>query len=105
RDTMTAALQTGASAHYTLPIGAPELREAVALKLRDANGFEADPATMVLITPGSDSGLLYAMMPFLRSGDEVLVPDPSSPNNAGNVRLLGAVPVAVALKRSDGFQL
>ena len=48
---------------------------------QDSQGFIfIDPQRNILITPGSDSGLFYAMFPFLEPGDEVLIPDPSYPN-------------------------
>src|SRR5699024_6793148 len=56
-------------------------------------------------TPGSDSGLYFAMAAVLREGDEVLVPDPSYPSNAVNCRLLGAEPVLVPMDAADGWQL
>ncbi|WP_202865438.1 pyridoxal phosphate-dependent aminotransferase [Ornithinimicrobium sufpigmenti] len=93
------------TAHYTLPIGGLALREAVAQKCLRTNGLELDPRRHVLITPGSDSGLYFAMAAVLDAGDEVLVPDPSYPSNAVNCRLLGAVPVLVPMAASDGWQL
>lgn len=102
---MADALDGGLPSHYTMPIGSLELRTEIAAKLRRRDGLAVDPSRNVLITPGSDSGLLYAMMPFLNEGDEVLVPDPSYPSNAVNCRILGAVPVPVPLHASDGYQL
>ena len=102
---MTEAVKSGLPSHYTMPIGSLELREAIAKKLAVQNGIVADPSRNILVTPGSDSGLLYAMMPFLEHGDEVLVPDPSYPSNFVNCRMLGAVPVGVPLRPEDGYQL
>lgn len=93
------------TAHYTLPIGDLRLRQAIAEKCRRVNGLELDPARNVLVTPGSDSGLWFAMSALLEPGDEVLVPDPSYPSNAVNCSLLGAVPVPVPLDAADGWQL
>ncbi|MFD1211134.1 pyridoxal phosphate-dependent aminotransferase [Arthrobacter sp. GCM10027362] len=102
---MAEALASGLPSHYTMPIGSLDLRRAIAKKLAARNGIAADPSRNVLVTPGSDSGLLYAMMPFLEQGDEVLIPDPSYPSNFMNCRLLGAVPVSVPLRAEDGYQL
>ena len=55
-------------AHYTLPIGLLELRQAIARKLWDFNGIKADPQKEIIVTPGSDMGLYYAMRPFITSG-------------------------------------
>ncbi len=73
---------------------------------QDSQGFTfIDPQRNILITPGSDSGLFYAMFPFLEPGDEVLIPDPSYPNNTQNTTLMGAVAVHVPLCPEDGYRL
>lgn len=73
---------------------------------QDSQGFTfIDPQRNILITPGSDSGLFYAMFPFLEPGDEVLIPDPSYPNNTQNATLMGAVAVHVPLRPEDGYRL
>ena len=59
----------------------------------------------ILITPGSDSGLYFAILPFVGQGDEVLIPSPSYPNNFLDVKIMGGVPVAVELDAADGYQL
>jgi aspartate/methionine/tyrosine aminotransferase len=102
---MAQALASGMPSHYTMPIGSMELRRTIAKKLAAKNGITADPSRNILVTPGSDSGLLYAMMPFLENGDEVLIPDPSYPSNFVNCRMLGAVPVGVPLHAENGYQL
>ena len=62
---MMEALESGIPAHYTMPIGMLELRQALAQHITEATGLPIDPSRNVIVTPGSDSGLLYAMMPFL----------------------------------------
>lgn len=105
RSALLESLDAADTAHYTLPIGDLALREAIADKCRRVNGLDLDPTRNVLVTPGSDSGLWFAMAALLDPGDEVLVPDPSYPSNAVNCGLLGAVPVLVALDPQDGWQL
>ncbi len=99
------AIKSGAAAHYTVPVGDPQLRRAVAERVKTFNGLDADPDRNVLITPGSDSGLFYAMLPFIEPGDEVLVPDPSYPNNFLNVELMGGRVSRVPLRKETGYQL
>ena len=98
---MLDAVQSGLPSHYSMPIGAYELREALAKRVSGRIGRTLDPSRNVIVTPGSDSGLLYAMMPFLCEGDEVLVPDPSYPSNFLNPKLLDAVTVPVPLYAED----
>ena len=45
------------------------------------------------------------MFPFLEPGDEVLIPDPSYPNNTQNATLMRAVAVLVPLRPEDGYRL
>lgn len=101
---MHAAIDSGIPAHYTMPIGMLELRQALAENISASTGLQIDPSRNVIVTPGSDSGLLYAMMPFLEEGDEVMVPDPSYPSNFLDPKLLGAVTVPVPLYEEDNYQ-
>ena len=102
---MAEALQNGFPSHYTMPIGMLELRQALAETIHASTGLPINPSRNVIVTPGSDSGLLYAMMPFLNEGDEVMVPDPSYPSNFLNPKLLGAVTVPVPLREENNYQI
>ena len=105
RRAMNECIDSGFASHYTMPIGSLELREEIARKFKAYNGVEVDPRRNIIITPGSDSGLFYAMNIFLNPGDEVLVPDPSYPSNFLNPKLMGAVTVPVPLDAKNGYQL
>ncbi|MFR8331790.1 MAG: pyridoxal phosphate-dependent aminotransferase [Oscillospiraceae bacterium] len=89
---------------YFMPIGSVELREEIAKKCKAYNHLDVDPRRNIIITPGSDSGLFYAMTVFLDPGDEVLVPDPSYPSNFLNPTLMGGVTVPVPLDAANGYQ-
>lgn len=102
---MQEALAEGAISHYEPPIGSMALRKVVATKVKRFNGMDADPGRNIIITPGSDAGLMFAMLPFLEPGDEVLVPDPSYPSLQNNCRLLATIPVPVPLRAEHGYQL
>ncbi len=105
KDAMIEALKGGFPAHYSMPIGLYELREVLAEKIREKTGLEIDPSRNVIVTPGSDSGLLYSMMPFISDGDEVMIPDPSYPSNFLNPKLLGGVTIPVPLYEEDNYQI
>lgn len=98
-------IEKGFVSHYTMPIGNEELKREIAKKLEKENGLKVDPLRNIIITPGSDSGLLYAMMPFIDKDDEVLVPDPSYPSNFLNAELLGGKTVRVPLKADDNYRI
>ena len=100
-----ACVEEGSVSHYTLPIGLGKLREAVAKHVEKKTGLSIDPNRNVVITPGSDSGLLFAMMPFIEEGDEVLIFDPSYPSNFLNVQLLGGIPVSIPTRFDENYQI
>ena len=79
-----AGLEDGTSAHYTMPIGNMELKMELAKKLKAFNHLDVDPERNLFITPGSDAGLMFAMMPFID---------------------LGGVTVPVPLREENGYQL
>ncbi len=105
QNVMSEAIASGFPSHYSMPIGMKELREEIARKVRCQTGLTINPSRNVIVTPGSDSGLLYAMMPFIGEGDEVMVPDPSYPSNFLNPKLLGGVTVPVPLDEKNGYAL
>ena len=98
-------LKSGFPSHYTMPIGSPVLRELIASRIERKYGFKLDPNRNIIVNPGSDNGLLFAMMPWIAPGDEVLVHDPSYPSNFLNPELLGGVTIKVPANPEDGYHL
>lgn len=84
-------IQEGVACHYTAPIGNAELKEVIAKKIARDNHIEVDPQRNIIINPGSDVGLYFAMTPFIEPGDEILVHDPSYPSNFLDPQLLNGV--------------
>ncbi len=99
------AIEDESSTHYTAPIGSSELKQVLVRKLKQFNKLEVIPDRNILITPGSDSGLYLAILPFIEDGDEVIIPSPSYPNNYTDVRIMGGKVVPLLLKQEDGYQL
>lgn len=87
---------------YTANAGRGELRQAVAEKVRDRNGIEADP-DQIVVTHGAVSALMNAFTALLDPGDQVLLPDPGWPNYEMMVRLVGAEVVRYPLIAEQGF--
>jgi len=85
---------TGNQTRYTPSNGIPELRAAVAEKLRRENSIDAAPER-VTIVPGLTTGILLTYMALLDPGDEILIPDPFFPPFRDLAPLLGATPVLV----------
>lgn len=63
---------------YAPANGLPELREAIAKKLKTKNGIDIDPE-QVSVVPGLTTGLLLLYLAILDPGDEILVMDPAYP--------------------------
>ena len=99
------AIRHPSAPHYTAPIGSSELKAKIAEKLKAKNHLLVDPERNILITPGSDSGLYFAILPFIEDGDEVLIPSPSYPNNTLNIEIMGGRVVPVPLRPETGYQL
>ncbi len=99
------AVRDESSPHYTAPIGNQELKVLLAEKLAAQNHLHVDPNRNILITPGSDSGLFFSILPFVKDGDEVMIPCPSYPNNFLDVEIMGGKVVPIELHEEDGFQL
>jgi len=64
---------------YTPSGGLPELRVALAHKIRQRNGYEARPEN-VLVTAGSGPGLALLFLALADPGESILIPDPAWPN-------------------------
>jgi len=105
KEAMIKAIESGVPAHYSMPIGMLELRQELARKITRLTGLEIDPSRNVIVTPGSDSGLLFSMMPFINEGDEVMVIDPSYPSNFVNCKLLGGIAIPVPVFAEDNYQI
>ena len=105
RKATVAAVEGGFPAHYTMPIGMLELRQEIAKHIEARTGLPIDPSRNVIVAPGSDAALMYAMMLFVYRGDEVLIPEPSYPSNFVNAGLLGGVAVPVPTYEEDNYRI
>src|SRR5580704_9699109 len=99
-DTLTAARDGGIAAiergftRYTPTPGIPELREAIAKKLKEDNGLDYKPS-QVVVSNGAKQSIYNALMVLLDPGDEVVIPTPAWVSYPEMVRLAGGQPVLV----------
>lgn len=100
-DAAAAAAHAGGTG-YSPGDGLVSLREAVAAKLGQVNGIDAD-VDQVCITTGACGGLYTTLMVLLDPGDELLIPDPGWSNYAAMVHVLNAKPVAYPLLPEEGW--
>jgi len=89
--------------HYSSNYGIPELRDAIARKLKEDNGLSYDPNSEIIVTVGANEAVLITMMGLLSPGDEVLIPDPCWLHYFYCAQLAGAVPISVPLREENGF--
>ena len=78
---VAAATEAARGGHtgYTPTAGIPELRAALAEKIRVHNGFSVDPEQVVLGNGGAQT-LHACLVALTEPGDGVLLPDPAWPN-------------------------
>lgn len=84
--------------------GMPELREAIAEKLRRENGLSVG-AENVIVTTGGQEGLFLIMQALLDPGDEVLVPDPRYTSYDEAIETAGGKIVMIPTDHDDAFNL
>ena len=77
--------------HYTQGSGIPELREAIAEKLKNENNLDVSPAD-VLVTPGAKQAIFEAICTLIEEGDEVLLLDPAWVSYEAIVKFAGGKP-------------
>ena len=86
---------------YTRYDGLPQLRHAIANKMRLYNGMDVDPESQVIVSSGS-TGIFYsACMALLDPGDEVILFEPYYQYHVNTLLSLDAVPVYVPTTPSD----
>ena len=102
-DAIGAAAAAGRT-HYVPNDGVPELRSALAEKLRTRNGITGVTAADVFVTNGAMHALHATFGALLAPGDEVIIPDPMWTEVADNIRLAGGVPIGVPLRADRDFE-
>ncbi|MGH9294590.1 MAG: pyridoxal phosphate-dependent aminotransferase, partial [Acidimicrobiales bacterium] len=88
---------------YVANAGTPELREAIADKLRLRNGWEVKSEDVV-VTAGGVEALYLSLLALVEPGDGVLVPDPGWPNFRMMTRALGGSVLAYRLRPEASYQ-
>ncbi len=86
---------------YTRCDGIPELRQAIARKLREFNRIEADPENQIIVTVGSTGAFYCACLALLNPGDEVILFEPYYGYHLNTLLAVEAVPVYVATNPPD----
>ena len=96
------ALEAGFT-RYTTESGIPDLRAAIARKLKADNNIDY-ALNEITTTVGAKQALFCAMMVIAQPGDEVLLPIPCWVSYTEMIKLAGAAPVFVPV-REDNYEL
>ncbi|MEW6183554.1 MAG: aminotransferase class I/II-fold pyridoxal phosphate-dependent enzyme [Bacillota bacterium] len=86
---------------YSVTFGSPTLREAVARKVAEYNGFSADPQTEITVTCGATEAMISALKAIINPGDEVIIFEPFYENYGPDCILCGAEPRFITLHPPD----
>ena len=90
--------------HYTSSWGDLEFRETIRTATYNSRGFLPD-LNQVLVVPGANVGIYYAVFTLCDPGEEVLVPDPGFATYYSSIKMCGANAVRVPLKEEHGFRM
>ncbi len=103
RQAATAAMDAGHT-HYAPIAGVPELRAALAEKLRIENGLDY-AATEIVITNGAKQAITNAVFALIDPGDEVLLLAPYWVAYEGIIRMAGGAPRVIHATADEGFKV
>lgn len=86
---------------YAPMTGVPELREQIALKLRDLYDCATDADQEITVTSGATEALFDAIHAMVDRDDEVIMFDPAYDSYDPAVRLAGGKPIHLQLRQPD----
>lgn len=95
---------TQGKTHYTSSWGDLEFREAIRVATLNSRHFMPD-LNQVLVTPGANIGIFYAVYTLCDPGYDVLVPDPGFATYYSVIKMCGANAVRVPLKEQHGYRM
>jgi aspartate/methionine/tyrosine aminotransferase len=88
---------------YTVALGIPELRAAIATSYRDGHGLDIGPDDVV-VTTGSSGGFLLAFLACFDAGDRVAIASPGYPCYRNILAALGCEVVELPCGPDTRFQ-
>ncbi len=90
--------------HYTSSMGIYDLRKAVQTVTEKSRGFKPH-INQVLIAPGANIIIYYAIKCLVNPGDDVIVPDPGFPTYYSVLKFCGVNPIRIPLKEENDFRM
>ncbi|GIX46697.1 MAG: aminotransferase [Candidatus Tectimicrobiota bacterium] len=89
---------------YTPPSGLPELRAAIAEKLKRENQLDYRPE-QIIVSCGAKHALYNLAMVLVDPGDEVLIPGPCWVTYPAQVAMAGGTPVIIPTRAEEDFKV
>ncbi len=86
---------------YAITHGSPNLRRAIAEKVRSYNRIECDPESNLTVTCGATEAMIASLLAVVNPGDEVIVFEPYYENYGPDTIIAGASRGVVALHGTD----
>ncbi len=99
----TAAMAAGFT-HYSPVAGIPELRAALAQKLKAENGLAYSPAEIVM-SNGAKQAIANAVLSLIEPGDEVIMLAPFWVSYEITVRFAGGTPVVLPANVEENYKV
>jgi aspartate aminotransferase len=103
RKAATDAMEAGHT-HYAPVAGIPELREAIAAKLKRENGLDYTSANVVLAN-GVKQAINNAILSVIGPGDEVVILAPYWVSYEASVRFAGGTPVVLSSTVEENYKV
>ena len=103
KDAAVKALADGFT-KYTPSSGIPELRAAIAEKLKNDNGLEYKPS-QIIVNCGAKHSCYNVILATCQAGDEVIIPAPYWLSYPEMTKLADASPVIVETTEASGFKI
>jgi len=101
-----AAIQAIRDGHhgYTMNTGTPELREAIASKLKRDNALDYTPE-QIIVSNGAKQSVGFTLLATVNNGDEVIIPAPYWVSYPEMVKLAEGIPVIVKTSFEHQYKL
>ena len=90
--------------HYVSSFGLTEFREKICNATKKSRGFKPE-LNQVLITPGANIAIFYAISCITNPGDEIILPDPGFPTYYSTIKMCNVIPVRIPLLESNQFRM
>ena len=90
--------------HYVSSSGLTEFRQKICETTKISRGFKPN-LDQVLVTPGANIAIFYAISCIVNPGEEIIVPDPGFPTYYSTIKMCNAKAVHVPLLESNKFRM